>query len=438
MPVLFLHGVNVRDGEMYRQDLVARDELIRRLLLEPLAKRNSQYAGLEIISPYWGGLGVTHYWNQTTLPDVRLLQDLGPASGTPASDLEQMLLVRPPRPATASASALEGLGGGDPLLEAGKRDLDALLESVLAPLIHSESTLADSAIAMTPGAQNAEGMLQGLLLVAAHEVSRDATVATEVRNASSDDAVLELLKRRVQKRFEELVAQSSAVPSPAEPAPGGLESLGPGWWDAMKDRVGELFDRTKETGGRVASIAALDAYREQLHKNITRFLGDVFVYLLRRGNAAGPGPIPKLVLEALSARKPGEPLVIITHSMGGNIVYDLLTEFDPSLKVDVWISAGGQVGQFEEMKLFAISDIGIRSPQSVAPFAGRVRTWLNIYDPADVLSFLVEPVFRDPDSQVLIKDLKFKSGAATLDAHGAYFKRPSFYELVREELEARL
>ena len=52
MPVVFIHGVNVRDGQEYRRDLAARNELIHRLLLEPLATSDPRYGQMEIVSPY--------------------------------------------------------------------------------------------------------------------------------------------------------------------------------------------------------------------------------------------------------------------------------------------------------------------------------------------------------------------------------------------------
>jgi len=128
--------------------------------------------------------------------------------------------------------------------------------------------------------------------------------------------------------------------------------------------------------------------------------------------------------------RPGEALVVVTHSMGGNVLYDLLTDFAPDLELDAWVSVGGQVGQFEEMKLFRRSDPDLGAPHKVSGLAPRVGTWLNVYDPADALSFRAEPIFADA------RDALFKTGASVFKAHGDYFKRPRFYRLVREHLES--
>lgn len=434
MPVLFLHGVNVRDDENYRRDLSARETLMRQLLLDPLAAMDRRYADLRIVSPYWGGLGVTHAWNQATLPAVRLLEDLGAETIVTASAFEQALVlgaVRPPSPGPLETLGAVEDGGSGP------RDPEALVEAVLAPLIHSEEALPNAPGLPASDSKVISGHLEGMLLAAGRDAARNLSVKARVLAAPSDEVALDLLRAEVQARFLHRVEGTGLLPSAVSGQP-QLEDLGPSWWDPLKRRVDELFDRAKDTTGRAGSVALLKAYREKLHKNIGRFLGDVFVYLLNRGTADRPGPVPKLVLDELRpALRAGEPVLAVTHSMGGNILYDLLTTFAPDLKLDAWISVGGQVGQFEEMKLFAASDPAVGTPSQVAPFGGRVRTWINVYDPADVLSFLVGPVFTDPDPGVVIRDTRFNSRTATLEAHGAYFKRPSFYDLVRTEMERR-
>ena len=74
------------------------------------------------------------------------------------------------------------------------------------------------------------------------------------------------------------------------------------------------------------------------------------------------------VLDALATAREnqqargGEPLVVLSHSMGGQIVYDLVTHFLPRLdryagvRIDYWAAAASQIGLFEEMKLFLASD----------------------------------------------------------------------------------
>ena len=60
------------------------------------------------------------------------------------------------------------------------------------------------------------------------------------------------------------------------------------------------------------------------------FLGDVLVYL-HHGRTPSPS-IYERVREGLLALQPkdgeGEPMVVVTHSFGGEILYDLLTSGD--------------------------------------------------------------------------------------------------------------
>ena len=196
-----------------------------------------------------------------------------------------------------------------------------------------------------------------------------------------------------------------------------------------------MFDRAKGLPGRATSTFVLSTYREKLNKNLTRFLGDVFVYLKNRDVNQAPGPIVDDVLSAIRGAprsSPDEPLIVLTHSMGGNIFYDILTSYEPDLRVAAWISVASQVGQFEEMKLFKTSDRNLRGPAKVASIAPRLGYWLNVYDPADMLSFKAAPIFAD------VKDEEFHTGDTALKAHGAYFKRASFYHMLRERLEGAL
>lgn len=207
-------------------------------------------------------------------------------------------------------------------------------------------------------------------------------------------------------------------------------------WDDVAPQIGELFDRVKDAPLHAASIPLLAWRRASLHRRLSRFLGDVFVYLKERGDRAAPGPIVTTVLEAIQTAPkqwPGEPLIVITHSMGGNILYDILTHFAPELSVDVWVSVGGQIAQFEEMKLFLASDKTLGSPQRVAGLRPGVGYWLNIYDPADSLSFRASPVFADVNA-----DVEYLTGAGALKSHGEYFGRASFYQLVRRHLQIAL
>ncbi|MER6370728.1 hypothetical protein ABT255_20500 [Streptomyces mirabilis] len=162
-------------------------------------------------------------------------------------------------------------------------------------------------------------------------------------------------------------------------------------------------------------------------RKIALLLGDVMGYFAQR-DAAEAGEIVALVGEALEkaahhASEHDEPLIVVAHSMGGNIVHDVLSHYRPSLKVDLLVTAGTQIGLFEELKLFRASD---RSLTCVGggkvPALPNVDRWINVVDPADPLAFVAAPVFAGAE------DLRFDTGAWW--AHGGYITSPYFHHRV--------
>jgi hypothetical protein len=425
MPVVFVHGVNVRKDDDYEKNVASRNALIQRLVLNPLTQRDPRYGSVKIVNPYWGDLGVDFAWGEETIPKVSVLESLGPgaAGGVTAADLEFMGTVGQLTPA---ASPLERLGvEGTVLKSAAARDPLRFLESVVARAALSEVSLKVRE-SETPAQ---EGLRQALLIEAVRDVARDPGIAALIASAGDDADLMAKLEAAVTRRCEELL--TSQIPSAAL-QPGmrpALETLGGGL--TFRDRLGELFDRARSAPARVASSAVLSAYRGQITKSVTRFLGDVFVYLQKRDWTVQAGSILGFIRDAIhDARQqepPDSPFLLITHSMGGNILYDLFTYYEPTLGVDLWASVAAQVGMLEEMKLFKVSNPSIKSPAKVSlpGFKTRVKKWVNIYDPDDVLSFLAQPVFADADA-----DLPFSSGVGVFDAHGAYFQRASFFELL--------
>ncbi len=413
--------------------------------LKPLQAKGDNFAHLEIVNPYWGRHGVRFRWEHETLPKVESMLDYlgGDDQPTPQADLEMATVLRKSGAGSAgsgSGAKLDTLGASDGALQrVAGRDLRRFLEAVLSPV-----TLAERSLAVDDGATPEQvGVREALLAEAADDVAQDADAQKAVDQAATDEQALKALESAVLTRYERLVRADHtaglAGPAPS-PAAGGqqLDTLGriSDAWTGLKDRVSELFDRALDAPRRIGSTVAVDRYRAGAHYNLTRFFGDVFVYLQHRGDRRSPGPIVSTVLYALTATPrmhSKEPLIVLTHSMGGNIVYDILTHFALDLEVDALVSVASQVGQFEEMKLFLASDPGVAKPSKIKGLKPRVKYWLNVYDPVDLFGFLARPVFEDVD-----EDLLFRTGAGDIRSHGAYFLRPRFFREVMSRLEGAL
>jgi hypothetical protein len=181
--------------------------------------------------------------------------------------------------------------------------------------------------------------------------------------------------------------------------------------------------RLKRLAVNSAGPPLVDGARRIAAARASLFLGDVFAYLAHRGTPQEPGAIISTIaadLESAAAGSATEPVLVIAHSMGGNIVYDLLSSFRPDIPVDILVTVGSQVGLFEELKLFHSSRPDIPRPGlERVPALGNVGAWLNVLDRSDFLAYRAEPVFEGA------ADYQYATGA--IGAHGAYFNQPYFH-----------
>jgi hypothetical protein len=148
------------------------------------------------------------------------------------------------------------------------------------------------------------------------------------------------------------------------------------------------------------------------------------------------------VLESLRAARAeatanGEPLVVLCHSFGGEIVHDILTHYQPGFEIDVWITVGSQVGLFEEMSLLLESKKRVgQAPGDPVVAPASVKRWINIADPNDIFGFLVMPVFTASAGRV-VEDYLYDTGYPVAGAHSGYFEWPSFYRRLALRLQPK-
>lgn len=173
------------------------------------------------------------------------------------------------------------------------------------------------------------------------------------------------------------------------------------------------------------------------------FLGDVMTYVATRGTAQAPGPIVERVLAGLeaaafAAESRGEPIVVLTHSMGGQVVYDIVTHFLPRMpghqgvRIDFWCAAASQVGYFEELGLF-LESAPDRGPGPTAyPPSEHLGGWWNVWDHADLLSFRAEGVIDGVDDSAF-----FAAGTLATD-HYRYLRNVDFYRTLAAKVRASI
>jgi len=182
--------------------------------------------------------------------------------------------------------------------------------------------------------------------------------------------------------------------------------------------------------------------RQPLNQLGARFFGDIFCYLNNRGDSITPGPIPQRVLDALAKaqkvkEESGEPIIVLTNSMGGQIMYDIVTYFLPKapqyagIHVDFWCSVASQIGLFEEMKLFLVSTSEYsRAHGNRVPFPDRkhLGAWWNVWDVDDIISYSVRDIIDGVD------DTQFRVGQWLFKEHTGYLQEDSFYRLFADKI----
>lgn len=407
MPLLFVHGVNVRsapDPAAYEASVRARDALFRTAGLRTLA---SNPKAVKILNPYWGDLGSKFPWNHAALPTgseesfgftedaAALLQSVAAAYDGPA-------------PRTALESARCGsLSDAVDLLWA-------------ASAVHATTKeLAESwAVAGAMAVHYAQHDPRPDWL---DDVENDKQLIDRLRNELEEWHPLGDVPTPSPSDQEEVLG--SALFTPFATGFGLVRKWLPELTNAAARKVGRLI---------------VDSKREELHRNLARFFGDVFVYLDSRGTVDQPGEIVTRILKDLDEAhemrsQPGAEdtkLYVIGHSMGGVIAYDILTHFRPLMPVDAFVTVGSQVAVFEEMKLFIERDQNAPIKPAIDRTArpSNIGCWINVFDDQDILGFATEGIFSGT------RDFAFSTGKPLLVAHSSYLSQPSFHERLADRL----
>ena len=401
MPILYVHGVANRIDPAGNLDGWIEIEAFLRRYIAP--EISAQPEAVTISYAYWGDLGVKFYWNGESRPRSQLL-GMGAATTTASTaekaDILDSLDSLPPKQPTAPAppSGLIAAGPSTSLRQSRLRDL-------------TNDERADFLVGIARARNRPPSDL-----IQVDELARDPAFVAKLNAATTAAEEMQVLRQAASKLEQT-----------------GLLAQGSSWWNDVTDRVGELFDRVDSSAANALTKLVMEA-RGSVNDLATLFVGDVFAYLQQKDHR--PGTIRGAVIEAIRAAKNSapkdEPLIVVTHSMGGQIIYDIVTSFleAENLRIDFWVATASQVGLFEEMKAFIKSDVSISSPARVpTPPAKVLGWWWNVWDPNDIISYTAKPIFDK-----VLDDEAYEGGAALAQAHGTYLKRPSFYRKMAEKI----
>jgi hypothetical protein len=383
MAIVFVHGVATRDEDDPQFPAVerfARDAnwpVVEAMLREHVAPvlRPADPAGVAIVRVYWGDLGMR--------PRVPLEADL-------ATDLTPDL----------APDVAPGAAGDDPAQDGGA-GLGA--DDTAYPLPVDLEDVPNLA-ALTP-AELGEALQRELF--EALPPSQWAAVVRAVWDVVSESALRAQLAARAPRRqrafVDDLVRERLKQEDPA---------LGRVIRPVRTDLVAQ---------GRKGIRRAMGGVRRPFAGILPIFVGDILRYLDGRGRPGSPGPVIERVLDGLraaaDASPAGEPLVVLTHSMGGQLVYDTVTAFDPGVRVDFWCASGGQVGFFVELGVL----LEATDPDARPFTADTVGYFWNAWSSSDVLSFPTEG--RVPGAH----DSDFAYDGTLIANHMSYLHDPAFY-----------
>ena len=403
MPIVFIHGVAQRRGmpgsESYRKyetSLKARHELLARITLT----RCPAIAGpVTIVDPYWGDNAANFAWDLASLPGTGT-EYFGDADDPVRSILTELY------------GSTQTTNPGTTLLGIAQTSFDDAIDLLFTAA--SELLTSDLTVEYAIAASKATSL-------------RIDTQEYLLSAAESDLEFVDILL--------DLIRQSTSVE-----AFGGRSFV----LETLKEGCG----RISSTAARMTGKASAALLRSSISQKTALFIGDVLTYIANRDKAYEPdgrttspnsqeqtanGAILDTVADALveannSVSSSDPRVIVIAHSMGGNIAYDLLSWYRPDLYCHDLVTVGSQVGLFAELGLFKSVEQSCNPPYERVQALANVERWINIFDTADLLGFSTSRIFLGS------RDYHYSTGKGLFKAHSTYFERPSFYRRLGERL----
>lgn len=420
MPIIYVHGVANRDPEEAFTEI---GQYLRRFVAPVISTTPDEVL---IEQAYWGDVGARFAWQGASRPKSLLLGQGAAGSATTAAGRVSLSATLAASlaslPAVSAKVPASGLVSGRAASSAPAIGQTLRLKDLRADEL--SNLFADLIALCVP-----DPALRAKATIVADRLARDPGFAAKLAAAPDLTAECGILVAHLR----------------AELPPAGLVGMGTAgdWLRDVGDRLEEAAGRAVSMPGAAASLVAGE-FRKGLNEFLSLFLGDVLAYLNGRfaADKTSPGAISQRFLNKLlqaganRAERNDEPIVVLSHSMGGQIVYDALTHFAPNdprfkgLHVDFWCATASQVGFFEEAKLFVASQKA-HGPGNPVPFPSQhLRAWWNVWDYNDFISFTVKDIIAGVD------DGPYDSGMSLIGAHSGYLQRPSFYRQFAERIRA--
>ncbi len=401
MPIVYVHGVSTRDEKGWE----LLEALLRRYVAPKISKDPDN---VTVFFSYWGDFGAKFRWNGASAPT------------SPLRNLRARVKEALHNPQTGIAEEVHRLHGYT------REKLSDFAQELLAYNLKLDDA----------GDADELGEDGNALLVAAAEVADSNDTRWRLAQCNSVREEIHVLEELVVQRY-------AKIRSKMKKASSGVKAKLPEFKDRVHHKFRESVIRGAHGAGHVVARAAVEI-KSPMNRFFTLFVGDVLTYLAERGTYKMPGWIPSCFLAALmdareeQLRRDGEPIIVMSHSMGGQIVYDAVTHFLPlmpeykDVRIDFWAASASQVGLFEELKLFIESSDDYNFDADVkVPFPDRQHLgyWWNVWDHNDFVSYSVKDIIEGVD------DEPYNTGLNIVSAHGGYLELPSFFRRFAKKIE---
>jgi|GEM_PF-3288122 hypothetical protein len=457
MPLVFVHGVNVRQGSLYDREIAFRNRHFAEIFYRQLGREVSDES---IFNPYWGDLGATISPDRPFLPRGgyemlwRRLHADGKESSEPIVALEEILESDSESPLLEIArnSSIEDVIDlvwdmvAEEIEEEGSPDGEKA-----AGAANPQHAPSDAASKQDVGSKSKEPKFHegAEMKESENYMARMAQKALDFGHSLEGQKWLSSIKtdEELLEKFSSLLSkpEDSAKTDATKPTrnfrlPGLIKSAGGRFRNRLKDVRSRIASRSKTLRRRISEdISAArfrsrqlavgtssrifnDPLRALFHQECALLIGDAFSYFSARGDNEKAAPIAQRVMDAMRQaaemkEKEGGELIVVGHSMGGVILCDIVTCYGKDIPIDVLITVGSQYPLFADLHMFP----GVDTTKRPVPKPENVKEWINIFDPNDFLGYPASHIFEG------VRDYHLATYAIGGAAHTDYFNRRSFY-----------